>query len=55
MYVVLWLHEYDQNQQLKSVAHLPWKAFMYKVHPHSSTQVPLHFKSIINLYFLSGV
>lgn len=39
IYVVLCLHEYDLNQQLKSVAHLPWKAFMYKVHPHSSTQL----------------
>lgn len=27
------------NQQLKSVAHLPWKAFMYKVRPRSPTDV----------------
>lgn len=50
IYVVLCLHEYDLNQQLKSVAHLPWKAFMYKVHPHSSTQGPLHLQSLLLIF-----
>lgn len=27
------------NQQLKSVAHLPWKAFTYKVRPHTHRRI----------------
>lgn len=40
------------NQQLKSVAHLPWKAFMYKVRPHSPTDLSQYRNSLL-LIFIS--
>lgn len=38
------------NQQLKSVAHLPWKAFMYKVRPHSPTDEPQSRNSLLLIF-----
>lgn len=40
------------NQQLKSVAHLPWKAFMYKVRPHSPTDVS-QYRNLLLFIFIS--